>query len=122
MLRGDFTAFYKRELGERRDFQYPPFHRLIHITLQHKDDKTVYEAAGYFAGLLRKSMGNRVLGPVQPHIPRIRGFYNQDILLKLEKSAPVIRSAKDLVRRAGEAVTSRKGRGQVRIGVDVDPV
>lgn len=120
-LRGDFQGLMTRELAERRQFHYPPFTRLIHIHLQHKDEKTVFQAASLFGQLLRKSLGDRVLGPVLPHIPRIRGQYGQNILLKLEKSAPVIRTAKDLIRQVSETVTARPGWGQVRVGVDVDP-
>lgn len=122
VLRGDFKGFIARELHERREFYYPPFARLIHITLQHKDEKAVLNAAEMFAKHLRHSMGKRVLGPVQPSVPRIRGYYGQEILLKLEKSAPVIRAAKDLIRQVAETVTSRPGWGQLRVAVDVDPV
>lgn len=121
VLRGDFTGFMARELNERQQFQYPPFFRLIHIRLQHKDEKTALLAAEFLATGLRKSMGKRVLGPVQPHIPRIRNYYGQEILLKLEKSAAVIQSAKALVRQATDVVTAQPGWGQVRVAVDVDP-
>ncbi len=120
--RGDFAGFMQRELTERRDFQYPPFNRLIHIRLQHKDDKIVYLAADMFAKLLRQPMGKRVLGPVQPSVPRVRSYYLQEILLKLEKDAKVIRATKDLIRKAIETVTAKPGWGQLRVAVDVDPV
>ena len=113
---------FARELAERREFHYPPFFRLIHITLQHKDDKVVLQAATLFGKLLRQKLGERVLGPVQPHIPRIRNYYGQNIMLKLEKSAPVIRAAKEMIRLVSETVTSKPGWSQVRVGVDVDPV
>ncbi len=121
-LRGDFQGLFARELAERKEFHYPPFFRLIHITLQHKDDKVVLQAATLFGKLLRQKLGERVLGPVQPHIPRIRNYYGQNIMLKLEKSAPVIRAAKEMIRQVSETVTSKPGWSQVRVGVDVDPV
>ncbi|MCC6459921.1 MAG: primosomal protein N', partial [Saprospiraceae bacterium] len=89
VIRHDFAGFFAREIQERQDFRYPPFVRLIHITLQHKDEKIVHQAAALFGKLLRQSMGERVLGPVLPQVPRIRNYYGQQILLKLEKSAPV---------------------------------
>ncbi|MFN0015248.1 MAG: primosomal protein N' [Saprospiraceae bacterium] len=122
VLRSDFQGHLQREMNERQEFFYPPFSRLIHIAIRHKDDKIAYLAADYFAQVLRHSMGKRVLGPVQPHVPRVRNYYGQEILLKLEKSAPVIRSAKELILKTTNAVTSRAGWGQVRIAVDVDPV
>lgn len=122
VLRGDFSGHLRREMHERKEFYYPPFSRLIHVALQHKDDKVAYLAADFFANALRHSMGKRVLGPVQPHVPRVRNYYGQEILLKLEKSAPVLRAAKDLILKTADAVTSKPGWGQVRVAVDVDPV
>lgn len=118
----DFQTFIARELKERHEFEYPPFKRLIHIRLQHKNDKIVYLAADLFAKTLRQAMGKRVLGPVQPHVARVRGYHVQEILLKLEKSAAVIQAAKDLIRTTTETVTSKPGWGQLRVAVDVDPV
>lgn len=120
--RGDFPGHLRREMHERKEFFYPPFSRLIHITLQHKDDKVAYLAADFFANTLRHSMGKRVLGPVQPHVPRVRNYYGQEILLKLEKSAPVLHAAKALILKTADAVTAKPGWGQVRVAVDVDPV
>jgi len=120
--RGDFPGFLQRELNERREFGYPPFNRLIHIRLQHKDDKVAYLAADTFAKLLRQAMGKRVLGPVQPSVPRVRSYYLQEIMLKLEKDARLIAAAKDLIRKATETVTAKPGWGQLRVAVDVDPV
>lgn len=122
VLRSDFFTHLRRELKERHDFFYPPFSRLIHLAIQHKDEKIAFLAADFFAKTLRHSMGKRVLGPVQPHVPRVRNYYGQEILLKLEKSAPVLRAAKDLIRQTAETVTSQPGWGLVRVAVDVDPV
>ncbi|TNE60158.1 MAG: primosomal protein N' [Bacteroidetes bacterium] len=122
VVNGDFAGFLARELQERRDFQYPPYFRLVHITLQHRDDKIVYLAADRFAKLLRQSMGKRVLGPVQPPVPRIRSYYGQQIMVKLEKSGQVITAAKDLIRKVSLEVSSQPGWGQLRIAVDVDPI
>jgi len=120
--RGDFLGHLRREMHERKEFLYPPFSRLIHIAIRHKDDKVAYLAADFFAKALRHSMGKRVLGPVQPHVPRVRNYYGQEILLKLEKSAPVLRAAKDLILKTADIITAKPGWGQVRVAVDVDPV
>ncbi|MBX2893059.1 MAG: primosomal protein N' [Saprospiraceae bacterium] len=122
VLKGDFAGFIRRELGERREFRYPPFTRLIHLTLRHKDAHIVHDAAAFFGKLLREKLGDRVLGPVLPHIPRVRGLYAENIMLKLEKSAPLLANAKALIRHSTEIMLGRQGFGQVLVGVDVDPV
>ncbi len=122
VLRGDFAGHLKRELAERQEFFYPPFVRMIQLTLRHKDERTVQSAAALFARILREKLGDRVLGPVQPPISRLRGMYGQDILIKMEKSAPLLSRAKALIRATTEIVVGEKGFGQVQVAVDVDPV
>jgi primosomal protein N' (replication factor Y) len=122
VLRGDFKGFAERELKERQEFKYPPFYRLIHVELRHKDPKTVNAAAAFFGRALREKMGERVLGPVIPTIARVRSYFGQDILLKLEKSGPVLTGAKALIRHVTEAMLGKPGFSQVVVAVDVDPM
>ncbi len=122
VLRSDFRGFAKRELGERMEFHYPPFFRLINLELRHKDPKVVHEAAAQFGKMLRAKLGERVLGPVLPNIARIRGYFAQDIMLKLEKSAPLLRDAKGLIRHSTEILVGKPGFSQVQVVVDVDPM
>jgi primosomal protein N' (replication factor Y) len=122
VLRGDFTGFSTRELRERQEFKYPPFYRLIHLELRHKDPKVVNQAAAFFAKILRQKLGERVLGPVIPNIARIRNYFGQDIMLKLEKSGPLLAAAKLLIREQTEVMLGKPGLSQVIVAVDVDPI
>jgi primosomal protein N' (replication factor Y) len=120
--RNDFQTFIKRELQERQTFMYPPFSRLIHLTIRHKDEKITEAAAAFFGKMLREKLGARVLGPVLPHVARARGHYHQDILLKLEKSAPLIGHAKGYIKYVTEIMVGKPGFSQVQVLVDVDPM
>jgi primosomal protein N' (replication factor Y) len=120
--KNDFQGFYAREIEERRAFHYPPFTRLIHLSIRHKDDKVVQAAAVMFGNVLREKLGGRVMGPVLPHVPRVRGYYAREILLKLEKSAAILGPAKDLIKSATEYVTGKPGFGSVLVAIDVDPM
>jgi primosomal protein N' (replication factor Y) (superfamily II helicase) len=122
VLAGDFEAFSTRELRERHEFNYPPYFRLIHIELRHKDPNVVQEAAVIYGKILRQKLGDRVLGPVVPHIARIRGQYGQDILLKLEKNATLIQHTKAYIHESTQRLLGRPGMGQVTVAVDVDPM
>lgn len=122
VLEHDFQTFVQRELKERLTFKYPPYYRLIHLELRHKEPKIVHEAAIFYAKALRAKLGERVLGPVIPNIARIRNYFGQDIMLKLEKSAPVINGAKALIRHTTEIMLGKPGWSQVQVAVDVDPV
>jgi primosomal protein N' (replication factor Y) len=118
---GDFEAFMRREMQERADFFYPPFSRLIALQVRHKDAKIAASAADYLGKVLREKLGKRVLGPVLPQIARIRTYYIQDILLKLEKSAPLIQDTKLMIRYHTELLQAKSGFSQVQVVVDVDP-
>ncbi len=120
VLRGDFLGFAERELKERQEFKYPPYYRLIHLELRHKEPKTVNDAAAFFGKTLRAKLGDRVLGPVLPNIPRVRSYFGQEIMLKLEKSAPLLADAKAMIRHTTEIMLGKPGWSQVQVAVDVD--
>ncbi|MBL7825990.1 MAG: primosomal protein N' [Saprospiraceae bacterium] len=122
VLQNNFEGFINRELLERKEFKYPPFYRLIHLELRHKNPQTVNAAAALFAKLLREKLGERVLGPVIPNIAKIRGYFGQDIMLKLEKSAPLLGHTKALLKHTSEIVTGKPGFSQVIVSIDVDPI
>jgi primosomal protein N' (replication factor Y) len=122
VLRNDFLGFVDRELKERLEFKYPPYTRLINLELRHKEPKIVNEAAAFYAKALRAKLGDRVLGPVIPNIARIRNYFGQNIMLKLEKSGPVLTGTKALIRHTTEIMLGRPGLSQVQVAVDVDPV
>ena len=73
---------------------YPPFCRLIKITLKHKKPDILNEAAKVFSKILKKSLGSRVIGPAVPGIPRVRTYYLMDMLVKLERNSEKIAFAK----------------------------
>src|SRR5690606_25870070 len=59
ILENDYTSFYEREIYERQTFVYPPFCRLIKITLKHKKPDILNEAAKAFSKHLKSSLGDR---------------------------------------------------------------
>ncbi len=120
---GDYEGMFEQEMEERKKFHYPPFTRMIKLTVKHVLQKTGEEAAMILAERLREKLGSsRVLGPESPLINRIRGQYLKDIILKLEKENFNLKAAKDLIREQMQAVTLLKPYKQVSIVVDVDPL
>lgn len=83
--KNDYEGFYNLELNERLKFNYPPFYRLIELRLKHRVEKRLEENAAVFTEELRKVFGSRVLGPVIPHISRIRNYYIRTIMIKAER-------------------------------------
>jgi primosomal protein N' (replication factor Y) (superfamily II helicase) len=121
VLNNDFLNFYKRELEERKDFQYPPFFRLIQITLRHKKPEVVNEASKIFAEMLKKHLGRRVIGPALPSIPRLRSYYLIDIMIKLELDYNKIAFAKELIINSISNLKGFQGLSTIEVLIDVDP-
>ena len=118
---GDYPAFYRRELKERQDFGYPPFQRLIRITLKHKKPQVVNDAMRLYAHWLKQDLGEWVLGPAVPYVGRVRTYYLLDVLIKLDKDPQKIRFAKRHIRQATERIKQTQGFSNVRVSIDVDP-
>ncbi len=116
-----YAAFYRREMKERKNFLYPPFYRLINITIKHKDPKVAAHAAQIMSKELQSKLGKRVMGPSTPGIARLRGFYLQQIFIKMEKKPSVINQIKKYLQTIKDQIMSMDGKKSVRIIVDIDP-
>ena len=119
VLRGDYEAMACSELAERHAFGYPPYSRLIRLTLRHDDLTILRQCAVRLTDGLRRRFGGRVTGPITPPIDRIRGLYIVQILLKIENGRSMAR-ARELLRQELDAVSKERIYKQVSIAIDVD--
>jgi primosomal protein N' (replication factor Y) len=117
----DYTSFIRQQVQERKLFSYPPYNRLIGITLKHKNQRKLDDTATALVGLMRKSFGTRVLGPEYPAISRIRNYYHKNVLLKIEHEAS-ISEAKSILHTIIEKMQNHSDYKAVRFILDVDPV
>lgn len=120
VLADDFRGFYDQQMEERRLFRYPPYVRLIRITLKHEIPSILDGGAVFLANELREVFGGRVLGPQQPMVGRTHGKYIKQIMLKIEKEVSVER-AKTIVGELLENFSANPVYRQIRRAVDVDP-
>ena len=116
----NYESMYKSQIVERRVFKYPPYYRLINITVRHADEETVSRAAAMLAALLRQQFGGRVLGPEFPSVSRVRNQYIKRIMLRFAQGE-AIAEAKRLILKQADAVMGEKSFGRVQIIFDVDP-
>lgn len=121
VLENDFQGFFARELQERQAFKYPPYKRLIRISLKHKKPAVLNNGTKIFAHELRSKLGDWMIGPAIPYVSRVRGYYILDILLKLDKDAKKIQFAKNAIGEASRIMQQSSGFSGVRVNVDVDP-
>ena len=117
----DYAKFYENEIAMRKQFFYPPFSRLIRLTLKHKIREIVYEAADRLGNSLKKDFQNLV-GPAAPVINRVRNMYLMEILIKLSKDAMHIRNQKKVINNSIDLLKAEKKFRSVVIIPDVDPV
>jgi primosomal protein N' (replication factor Y) len=79
-----YEAFYQRLLQERQTHRYPPFVRLLEITFQHKDPRSLEQQAHAFRQWLNQiPEALEILGPVYAPIARLARYYQMQIRLKL---------------------------------------
>ncbi len=83
----NYLNMYHSQMEERTLFHYPPFFRLIEITIKHKFENEAKSLAETYAVKLREKLGDRVLGPDKPAIGRIQSLHIRKIILKIETSA-----------------------------------
>ncbi len=121
VIRHNFAGFFAREIAERRAFHYPPFTRLIRITLKHKTPDTLNRGSAIFTRILHERLGEWAIGPAVPYVSRVRGQYLLDYLVKMERDARKIAYAKESIENAAEAMQSAEGFSGIRVVVDVDP-
>ncbi|GAB5554235.1 MAG: primosomal protein N' [Saprospiraceae bacterium] len=121
VLESDFHGFFAREIEERQQFKYPPFIRLIKVSLKHKQPRTVNEAAKLYGSFIKKHLGDRVKGPAIPYVSRVRGYYVLDFLVKLEKETSKMSRIKEVLMEGMYQLHQKKGYTGVRVNIDVDP-
>ncbi len=120
VIHQDFETLVKEQLYERKNYRYPPYFKLIEITIKHKDSKMVNEASEAFADSLKKFLGDRVLGPEFAMVPRLKGMYHKKILIKFEKSLNY-HQVKSQIKQTADFYFNRPPFASARIVFDVDP-
>ncbi|MBT8252917.1 MAG: primosomal protein N', partial [Bacteroidia bacterium] len=115
----NYTDMFNEQLEDRRNYHYPPFYRLIRITLRHKDFNKVNSGAEWMAKALRLQLRSEVLGPEFPPIARIRRQYNKNILIKIGPGQP-IQKTKEAILKIRNSFLSVKDFRPIRVILNVD--
>ena len=115
-----YDDMYGEQVEERRSFKYPPFYRLIRITLKHRDYQKIEDSSIWLAKALRQTLGaDAVLGPETPSIARIRNQYRRNILVKIHRRQNLSETKKAITRvvTSFNAISPYRS---VRLVIDVD--
>jgi primosomal protein N' (replication factor Y) len=118
----DYKKLYEWEIEKRRQFFYPPFSRLIHVTFRHKMKDVVERAAYAYAGGLKSKYERYIVGPAEPVVNRIRNQYLAELLLKLPRDAKLIAQCKRDMLEQVAILHQQKSFKSVTVIPDVDVV
>ena len=121
VLSNDYQTMYDAQMEERHLFRYPPFYRIIEITLKHKSETLIEEAALSFVSNLKMSLGDRVLGPDRPVVGKIQALHLRRIILKIETSAS-LSSLRKILEEKKVALLNNPSFKYVILQYNVDPV
>jgi primosomal protein N' (replication factor Y) len=120
VLKHDYKAMCSTQLEERSLFGYPPFTKIIRLSVRHRDLDELNVSAARLAEGLRRQLGSHVLGPEFPVIMQVQKWYIKTIMVKIDSSLSPSK-VKELVRKAMEAEMKEPRIGILRIHADVDP-
>lgn len=120
IIKHDYLEHYATQIEERKSFNYPPFFRLINLSLKHKDKELLNKAAEFVAKGLRHSLGDNVLGPEPPLVSRVQGLFIMNILVKINREQNLAR-VKELINYYINGIKQQKEFYALVISVDVDP-
>lgn len=116
----EYNKYYNHEINERKEYNYPPFTKIINVYLRNKDSRICDRAAVMYAKMLRDVFGNRVLGPEKPFVSRVALWYIQCIMLKVEAGASM-KKVKEILRNIYEKAAAWPDMKSTQIYYDVDP-
>ena len=121
LIQHDYQGLYAEQIAERKAFGFPPFHRMIMLTLKHRDMNRLTAASDMLQQRLQQAFGTRISGVILPSIARTQNMYVRQIRLTIEANANIAR-AKEMVREQIMFVQQQTTCKGTIILPDVDPM
>ena len=120
VVKNDYKSFIDYELSERKKFNYPPFSRLLEITVKGRDESRTAQAANFFFFFLKKQIPS-ILDPVTPPVSRIKNFYIRTILIKFQRQVK-LSEARQRMLSAIDRYKINPVSKNILLQIDVDPI
>jgi primosomal protein N' (replication factor Y) len=112
-------TFNMQLLEERKDFNFPPFSRIIEITLRDKNEKRAYVMSCKLADKLSDIFSFDMLtGPYQPVVDKIEDEHIRKIRVSLKKNRDLIINKTRLIQTVSEFESSCRYAGHITLNVD----
>ena len=115
-----YLEMYEEQTEERRQYKYPPYYRLIRITLKSRDYSRVNEGADWLAKGLKQVFAENILGPEFPPVARIRNEYYKNILVKIPQKQSISKTKK-VMEKIFTSFKAIGGFRSIKLIINVDP-
>ncbi|MCG9793567.1 replication restart helicase PriA [Flavobacterium algicola] len=119
VTRNDYIGMYKEQLYDRKIYYYPPYYRIIKLTLKQREYNKLNEGAMWLYNLLVQNLNISILGPEEPAINRIRNEYIRTILIKIPQDKSINGTKKTIqkILNSFDAVPQYKA---IKVTINVD--
>ncbi|MEK6781568.1 MAG: primosomal protein N' [Bacteroidota bacterium] len=119
----NINGFLQEQLDDRKQHFYPPYSRLIEITIKHVDKNICREVAEKLDQTIRGKLKSvKILGPGEPMISKIRNEYLMTVLIKVPRDQGKLGELKSFLQQAAQHLNQLKEYRNAKIVFDVDPV
>ncbi len=116
------SGFIQEQLNDRQEFFYPPFSRLIGVTIKHTNKTVANDIANRLSDQLAKNeKGIKIVGPGEPMISKIRNEFLMSILFKIGRDQGKLGGIKKQLFDIAENLKEIKEFRNAKIIFDVDP-
>jgi primosomal protein N' (replication factor Y) len=115
----DYVGMYKEQLYDRQIYKYPPYFRIIKLTLKQRDFDKLKGGAMWLYQVLSQNLLMPVLGPEEPVISRIRNEYIRTIIIKIPQQTSIGNTKKTIqkILNSFEAVAQYRA---IKVTTNVD--
>ena len=116
---GKEQTFNMQLLEERKDFNFPPYSRIIEISIRDKNEKRAFAISGKLARALESRFSSEsITGPYQPIIDRIEDEHIKKIRVSLKKDKHLSTNKSTLIKIITDLEKASRYTGHITINVD----
>lgn len=115
----DYLGMYNEQLYDRQIYKYPPYFRIVKLTLKQRDFNKLKEGAMWLYQVMSLNLNMSVLGPEEPAISRIRNEYIRIIIIKIPHNVSVAGTKKTIQKMLNSFDSVAQYRA-IKVSVNVD--
>ena len=119
VVENDFLEMFQTQILERDLFKYPPFFKLIKLTLKHKNYETLKKGSFWVHQVLSENLNIPVLGPEEPLVSRIKNLYIRNIIVKIPANNQLL-PIKDYIKRCLQSFETIAEYKSILVTLNVD--